>query len=253
MRAARRAGDFIMGHYLTALEVESKADRSPVTVADRGAERLLRDLLAIEFPSDGILGEEYGEQPGTSARRWILDPIDGTQSFIRGVPLFGVLIGLEAGGESVAGVMHFPALDETVVAARGLGCHWYPPHRPAASPPRRARVSSVERLADGLVTTTAPGGFDQIDRSAAYDRLRRAARLDRGWGDCYGHLLVATGRAEAMVDPMMHVWDNAPLLPILQEAGGTFTDWDGKPTIHSKNGISTNGRVLAEVLATLKG
>lgn len=242
-----------MGHYLSALEVESKADRSPVTVADRGAEELLRALLARAFPADGILGEEFGETKGTSGRRWILDPIDGTQSFIRGVPLFGTLIGLESGGESVAGIMHFPALDETVVAARGLGAHWYPSHRPKDSAPRVARVSKVERLAQGLVTMTAPGHFGTIHRWDAYERLRQVAYLDRGWSDCYGHMLVATGRAEAMIDPIMHVWDNAPMLPILQEAGGSFTDWDGKATIHSPSGISTNGRVLSELLSVLRG
>lgn len=242
-----------MGHYLTALEVESKADRSPVTVADRGAEQHLRELIGTEFAADGILGEEFGEQRGTSGRRWIVDPIDGTQSFIRGVPLFGVMIGLESEGETVVGAVHFPALDETVVAASGLGCHWYPPHRHPSSPPRRARVSSVEKLAEGLVSVTSVKGFGAIHRTDAYDRLKGAAQLDRGWGDCYGHVLVATGRAEAMVDPTMNLWDNAALLPILTEAGGSFTDWNGKATIHSPNGISTNGRVLDEVLALLRG
>jgi histidinol-phosphatase len=252
VEAARRAGVFIMEHYLTALAVESKADTSPVTVADRGAERLIRDLIESAFPADGVLGEEHGERKGTSGRRWILDPIDGTQSFIRGVPLFGVMIGLEDRGHAVVGVVHFPALDETVWAGIGEGAFWRPPHRRSGEPPRAARVSPVAKLGEGLVSVTAAGGFDQIGKPGAYERLRKAARLDRAWGDCYGHVLVATGRAEAMVDPMMNVWDCAALLPILSEAGGTFTDWNGVATIHGGNAVSTNGHVLDEVLEALK-
>lgn len=253
VEAARRAGAFVMEHYLTALAVESKKDTSPVTVADRGAERLIRDLIEATFPADGILGEEHGEREGTNGRRWILDPIDGTQSFIRGVPLFGVMIGLEERGQPVAGVVHFPALDETVWAGVGEGAWWHPPRRRPGEKPRPARVSSVQKLGEGLVSVTAAGGFDQIGRSASYDRLRRAARLDRAWGDCYGHMLVATGRAEAMVDPIMNIWDCAALLPILSEAGGSFTDWNGRATIDGGNAVSTNGHVLDEVLSALRG
>jgi len=254
LQAARRAGEIIMPYYQQGdAGVETKGDGSPVTLADRGAERELRRLIRERFPDDGVLGEEYGEQPGRSGRRWILDPIDGTKAFVRGVPLFGVLIGLEQDGEAVAGVVSMPALDEFVYAARGLGCWWLPSGRTADSPPRRAQVSSLGPLAEGLVLLNSFEYFVKGKRVEAHDRLLRAARQQRGWGDCYGHILVATGRAEACVDPMMNPWDNAPLLPILQEAGGTFTDWQGRSTIYGGDGISTNGKVFDEVMRVVRG
>jgi histidinol phosphatase-like enzyme (inositol monophosphatase family) len=207
-------------------------------------------VIAAAFPGDGILGEEFPEQAGTSGFRWILDPIDGTKSFIHGVPLYGTLVGLEHkssehNAESVLGVILIPALDECVYAARGQGA-WYVA---GGRPPRRARVSSQRTLAESLFLTSEVGSFNRIGRSDAYERLQAAARLSRTWGDCYGHLMVATGRAEVMVDPLMEIWDAAALPPILEEAGGTFTDWQGRPTIYSGNGIATNGLVLDEVMA----
>ena len=253
VQAARRAGEIIMPYYQGDVGVEIKGDGSPVTLADRGAEQELRRLIRERFPADGVLGEEFGEQPGTSGRRWILDPIDGTKAFVRSVPLFGVLVGLEENGEAVLGVTYLPALDEFVYAARGLGCWWLPSGRKPGSGPKPARVSSLGSLADGLLLLNSYEYFAKGGRSAAHDRLLRAARQQRGWGDCYGHILVATGRAEACVDPMMNPWDNAPLLPILQEAGGTFTDWQGRPTIHGGDGISTNGKVFDEVMRVVRG
>jgi histidinol phosphatase-like enzyme (inositol monophosphatase family) len=250
--AARRAGEIIMPYFQGEVAVETKGDGSPVTLADRGAEQELRRLINDRFPDDGVLGEEFGEQPGRSGRRWVLDPIDGTKAFVRGVPLFGVLIGLEQDGEPVLGVVHLAALDELVYAARGQGCWWLPSGRQADAPPRRAQVSSRAPLKDGLLLLASYEYFVKGDRAAAHERLLRASGHQRGWGDCYGHVLVATGRAEACVDPVMSLWDNAPLLPILVEAGGTFTDWKGNRTIASGEGISTNGKVLDEVLRAVR-
>jgi histidinol phosphatase-like enzyme (inositol monophosphatase family) len=252
LQAARRAAEIILPYYQGDLGVEIKGDGSPVTLADRGAEQELRRLIRERFPNDGVLGEEFGEGPGTSGRRWILDPIDGTKAFVRGVPLFGVLIGMEQDGEAVLGVVSMPALDEFVYAAKGQGCWWLPSGLKPGSPPRRARVSSLAPLADGLLLLNSYEYFEKGKRTAAHDRLLRTARQQRGWGDCYGHILVATGRAEVCVDPMMNPWDNAPLLPILQEAGGTFTDWQGKATIHGGDGISTNGKVFDEVMRVVQ-
>lgn len=243
--AAREAGQQTLSYFQRDdLGVELKADASPVTVADRGAEELLRKRIAAAFPHDGILGEELGEQSGTSGYRWILDPIDGTKSFISGVPLYGTLIGIECDARSVVGVIRVPGLDEMVYAAKGQGA-WYVK---GAAAPRRAHVSK-KSLAEGLFLTSEVKNFHTIDRFEAYDRLQQAARITRSWGDAYGYLLVAVGRAELMVDPMMHVWDCAALQPVIEEAGGTFTDWQGTPTIHSQNAIATNGRCLEEVLA----
>ena len=245
LSAAREAGRLTLEYFQRDdLAVELKHDASPVTVADRQAEQLLRQRIAERFPADGILGEEFPEQAGTSGYRWILDPIDGTKSFIRGVPLYGTLIGVEHDQRAVLGVVLIPALDECVYAAIGQGA-W---HQRADAPPRRAQVSSREKLGEALFCTSDPS-YPTPARQAACSRLRKACLLSRTWGDCYGYLLVATGRAEVMVDPVMNVWDAAALQPVLLEAGGTFTDWQGQETIYGGEGIATNGKVLAEVLA----
>ncbi len=250
LATARAAGEFILTHYRQdQLAVEQKADATPVTIADREAELLMRARISAAFPDDGILGEEHDEVPGSSGYRWILDPIDGTVSFVRGAPLFGTLIGIERGERSVIGVINLPALDESVYGAVGMGA-W---SCCGAAAPRPARVSNRARLADALVCSTSVTGFERHDRLAIYQQLRTAAALDRGWGDCYGYALVATGRAEVMLDPKMSLWDIAALQPIIEEAGGTLTDWQGRPTIYAGEAIATNGAVLEEVLAITRG
>lgn len=246
IEAAREAGQITLQYFRRDdLAVDRKSDDSPVTIADRSAEQYLRERILARFPNDGVLGEEFGETAGTSGFQWILDPIDGTKSFIHGVPLYGVLIGVVFDGESQIGAIQIPALDECVYAAKGLGA-WY---RSGDRPPKPARVSQTAELSNGLFLTSEVRSFDQIGRRDAYDKLQNEARLTRTWGDCYAYLMVATGRAEVAVDPLMNVWDAAALLPILEEAGGTFTDWQGNRRIDAGNGIATNGRVLQEVLA----
>ncbi|HEX3999045.1 MAG TPA: histidinol-phosphatase [Pirellulales bacterium] len=248
--AAQEAGRLTLGYFQRPdLAVERKADASPVTVADRQAEELLRERIGAAFPDDAIVGEEFPDRPGTSGCRWILDPIDGTKSFIHGVPLYGTLIGMESGSQSVLGIIHLPALDECVYAAVGSGA-W---HVRGNAPPIPARVSQTERFCESLFCTSEVASFGPRGAMPVYERLQAAARLSRTWGDCYGYMMVATGRAELMVDPIMNVWDAAAILPILEEAGGTFTDWQGRPTIHSGEGLATNGLVLNETLATIRG
>ncbi len=245
LAAAREAGEITLRYFRRDnFRVERKADNSPVTVADQEAEQHLRGRIAAVFPDDGILGEEFGEQPGTSGYRWILDPIDGTKSFIYGVPLYGQLIGVEHDRRSVVGVINVPALEECVYAAAGQGA-WY---RCGAEPPRRAAVSNVAPLSEGLLLISELEGYAVVGRWDLLTQLSAAAWITRTWGDCYGYLLVATGRAEAMVDPRMHVWDAAALQPILEEAGGTFTDWQGEASIYTGNAVATNGKVADEVL-----
>lgn len=246
LNIARMAGAIILEHYQVAnLAVESKRDSSPVTIADRKAEEFLREQIARRFADDGILGEEFGEKTGTSGFRWILDPIDGTKSFIHGVPLFGTLVGVELAGRCAAGVCHFPVLRETAWAARGMGAWW----QTGSGEPRKAAVSSVSELSESLFCFTTVQGFERIGRQDAFDTLVDKTRLARGWGDCYGHMLVATGRAEVMVDPLMNPWDCAALAPIVEEAGGTFMTWNGEPTIYGGNGISVNAALREQVLA----
>ncbi|WP_026370653.1 histidinol-phosphatase [Kallotenue papyrolyticum] len=240
---AYQAGKVTLAYFGTGIVPELKADQTPVTIADRQAEERLRAMITARFPEHAILGEEFGEVNPGARWRWILDPIDGTKSFVQGVPLYGVLVGLERDGEPVVGVCYLPALDEMVAAARGEGC---------TLNGRRASVSNVERVEDAVLLCSDGESFAAYGRQTAYDRLRRRARIVRTWGDCYGHVLVATGRAEIMLDPIMNVWDCAALLPIVQEAGGTFTDWNGAPTIHGGNAIATNGLLFEAVMAAIK-
>jgi histidinol-phosphatase len=242
VRLAREAGDIVNRHFKGSLTVERKADNSLVTIADREAESHLRAAIEQAFPDDGILGEEEVEKIGSSERRWIIDPLDGTYSFVHGVPLFGVLIGLEVDGEPSLGVVNLPALDEIVYAGRELGCFWN------GEP---ARVSSTSSLAEALLLATDFGSCEQHGFGRAAEALERQVNSRRTWGDCYGHILVATGRADIMLDPVMNVWDCAALLPILEEAGGTFTDWNAQRTIHAGNAVSTNGVLFDEVMKTL--
>lgn len=239
---AREAGEITLGYFRrnrSVLVVDRKSDGTFVTTADREAEAHLRARITERYPADAILGEEEGERTGISARRWILDPIDGTYSFVHGVPLWGVLIGVEISGEPALGVVNLPALDELVYARIGGGCFWNG---------ERVSVSKTATLEDALVLSTDFGTCAQHGFGAACDELQSRAHARRTWGDCYGHILVATGRADLMLDPVMNVWDCAALAPIVEEAGGTFTDWRGAPTILSGNAISTNNILLPEVL-----
>ena len=243
VRLAREASDIVNRHFKGSLTVDRKADNSLVTIADREAESHLRAAIEQAFPDDGILGEEEVKKIGSSERRWIIDPLDGTYSFVHGVPLYGVLIGLEVDGEPSLGVVNLPALDEIVYAGRELGCFWN------GEP---ARVSSTSSLAEALLLATDFGTCEQYGFGRAAEALQQQVNARRTWGDCYGHVLVATGRADIMLDPVMNVWDCAALLPILEEAGGTFTDWKAQRTIHAGNALSTNGVLFNEVMKTLR-
>jgi len=250
LEIAREAGNITLQYFRRDdLKVERKADKSPVTVADREAEKLFRNRIIARFPDDGILGEELGTREGTSAFQWILDPIDGTKSFIHGVPLYTTLVAVLHDNEPCAGVIHAPAVDETVYAAKGGGA-WQ--LRNATSEPQPARVSNVARLDESLLVTTEISAFTTHraqDAMPVFLELQRAARLVRTWGDGYGYLMVATGRAEVMIDPVVNLWDAAPLQTIIEEAGGHFFDWQGNPTVHAREAVATNGQVSAEVLA----
>jgi len=245
LAVAQQAGRRTLDYFRSPdLAVERKSDNSPVTIADRDAETFLRKSILQDFPQDGIVGEEFGDVEGSSDFRWILDPIDGTKSFISGAPLYGTLVGVEHAGRSVIGVIVIPALDECAYAAVGQGA-W---HIMGDAAPTPARVSQRTSLAEGLFLTSQVDTFARRNATEAYFALEKAASITRTWGDCYGYLMVATGRADAMVDPMMNLWDAAAILPILQEAGGAFTDWQGEPVVTSGEGIGAAPGVLQEVL-----
>ncbi|MCA9047906.1 MAG: inositol monophosphatase family protein [Planctomycetaceae bacterium] len=234
---SRRAADLILQHYQSqTLGVESKADDSPVTIADRGAEELIRRALAESFPDDAVLGEEFDDVDGTSGYRWILDPIDGTKPFIYGVPLFGTLIGIECDGRMVAGVCRFPALDEVVYAAEGSGAWW----KIGNQEPRPAKASTQRDLSEARLIFTEPTADRRVGRQDVLPTLLPQVRIARGWGDCCGHMLVATGRADIALDPQMSAWDIAALIPIVRESGASCTDWKGRENIFGGDGISVS-------------
>ena len=240
---AREAGEVTLRWFGAGIGAESKEDGTPVTIADREAETLLRTRIGDRFPGHGILGEEFGETDAGADIRWILDPIDGTRSFIHGVPLYGVLIGIEMEGEPVVGVAHFPATRETVVAGRGFGARYN--GNPCA-------VSTNHDLSRSLLLTTDVGAATSGRLADGWAALHRRVGYSRTWGDAYGHMLVATGRADIMVDPELASWDAAPLLTIVSEAGGRFTSVDGEATIHGGSGVSSNGILHDEVLDRLR-
>jgi histidinol-phosphatase len=236
--AARVAGAVALGHYQRGVVVETKGDGTPVSVADREAEEAVRAWLSVRFPEDGILGEELGATRPEAPRRWLVDPIDGTKTFVRRVPLWGTLVALVQGEEVLAGAAFFPAVGELLVAARGGGCRWNG---------RPAHVSSVSQLSLATVLATDEHFGGNTSQTARWSRLAAASGLMRSWGDCYGYLLVATGRAEAMVDGVMAPWDSAALKPIIEEAGGVFTDWKGRPSAFGGDSIATNAALATAV------
>jgi myo-inositol-1(or 4)-monophosphatase len=246
VETAWQAGRLTLGYYQTGLRPDFKADDSPVTLADKEAEQFIRSRIESRFPDHAIVGEEYGvaETEGAT-HRWFVDPIDGTKSFMRGVPLYAVLIGLEIEGRIEAGACYFPALDEMVSAATGLGCWWNG---------RRARVSAETDLSRSIIAHIDTASFAKYgDKGAAWQRLQQASYYNAGWCDAYGYALVATGRVEVALDPIVNAWDCGPFPVIMREAGGYYGDWQGNETMHAGEALATNWQLLPEVLALLNG
>lgn len=243
VEAAWRAGRITLAHFQTGVRTEYKEDESEVTAADTEAEEFLRREIRAKYPDHGIIGEELEDTKNDASHRWILDPIDGTQAFSRGVPLYAVLVGLEIEGEVEVGAVYFPALDEMLYAASGLGCFWNG---------RRARVSEISSLERSIACFTQTANFEKGDRGEEWRKVQKSVLACRGWSDAYGHALVATGRAELMLDPLMNPWDCAPFLPILREAGGYFGDWSGNETIYAGEAVSANAGILPEFLRLLE-
>jgi histidinol-phosphatase len=241
------AGQMTLGWFQTGVDVERKGDSSPVTIADKSAEQYIRAAIRKAFPEHGIIGEEYGRENEGARYQWIVDPIDGTKSFIHGVPLYGSLLALTdtqapAAEASLLGIANFPALGEMVYATRGGGC-WLNG--------RRVRATTTSSLAEATFLFSDVVGYGK--RLDVWQTLVERTRVKRTWGDSYGYALVATGRADIMLDPIMNVWDSAPFGVILPEAGGTFTNWQGEPTIYDRSTVATNGILLDSVLGVTRG
>lgn len=239
---AREAGDLTLTHFRKrGLAVETKRDGSPVTIADQEAEKKLRALVEARFGDDGIVGEEFGTKEGSSGYRWVFDPIDGTKSFVCGVPLYGTMVAVMKGDEPVVGVINMAGLGEIVHAVRGGGC-WLDR---AGHGRTQARVSGVRDLSEAVFVYTAPEVYTKAGQWPLFERMSHGTRLSRGWSDCYGCVLVATGRADVWVEPVVALWDVAAALPIIEEAGGTYTDLQGKRDVTTGSCIATN-RLLHE-------
>tara|TARA_R110002124_G_scaffold120157_3_gene278026 strand:+ start:5368 stop:6144 length:777 start_codon:yes stop_codon:yes gene_type:complete len=224
-------GNHTLKYFKKNVDVISKADDSPVTIADRETEQLMREEILKRFPDHGIIGEEFGKTNEESNIQWVLDPIDGTKSFIHGVPFYTNLIGILINNEPVVGVINAPALNEICIAATGLG---------ATFNGKPCSVNETEELSDSTLLVTEINRFNRMGMQKQFQELLDKTKIHRTWGDAYGHMMVATGRAEIMIDPILSIWDAAALLPIMKEAGGVFSDFDGKETIHTGNGFSTN-------------
>lgn len=248
---ARSAGDQTLKYFQTdKFKVVLKSDGSPLTIADQETETYLRAQISAAFPNDAIVGEEFGVTEGTSGFRWALDPIDGTKSFIHGVPLYGTMVAViderdPHNHRAVIGVIHIPGLKEGAFAATGLGA-W---HYHGDGEPIRARVSQVTDLSQATFVTTAIEGFGQFNANEAFLKLSASVKIARTWGDVYGYLLVATGRADFMIDPELNIWDAAAVQPIIEEAGGKFTDWDNVATFAGGNSVGSNGQLHDAVLS----
>ncbi len=239
---AEDAGALTLEYFEESLDVEYKEDRTPVTIADRKAEELIRNRIQTEFPNHDILGEEFADKISDSKYRWVIDPIDGTKSFIRGVPLYSVLLALEYEKVPKLGVIHIPPLKETVYAAIGHGCK----HNN-----KTCRVSETSSLSEASIHVTDCANLFRLRPSFA-ERILAGVESCRTWGDAYGYLLVATGRADVMIDPIMMRWDISPLMPIITEARGTFTDLDGNPNPVGDSALASNGLLHQKVLELLK-
>jgi len=242
---AEQAGRLTLDYFgRKSLQVFSKRDASPVTEADRKAEELIREGISSCYPDDGIFGEEFDERPSGNGRRWIIDPIDGTRSFIHGVPLYGVMIGLEEEGKLRLGVVNIPALGELYHAETGSG---------AFMNGSQITVSAIEDKSVATVVFTEKEYLLDPPSAHPVDCLRLEAGLVRGWGDCYGHMLVASGRAEVAVDKIMSPWDCAAIIPIVTEAGGYSFDYLGRTVIDGVGLVSANqslGRTLISAIAS---
>lgn len=237
VEAAYLGGRRALGYFNTNVQVITKPDNTPVTCADQEAERLITEHIICRYPSHAVLGEEQGHKQGDADVRWIIDPIDGTKNFLRGVPLWGTLIGVEVNKVPSVGVIYLPGLDEMVCGALGEGARWNG---------RPARVSQVSNLSDAALVCTHVRNAQS--RSDVYENLASQVKFDRDWGDAYGYALVATGRAEIMLDAVINPWDIAPMAPILAEAGGHFSTWSGEKTIWGPDAVATNGKLSAKVL-----
>lgn len=249
INTARAAGELTLSYFQSdTLVTEGKADGTPVTEADRAAEQLIRDAIARAYPGDGIIGEEFDNVPSTTGKTWIIDPIDGTMSFARGIPLYGNLIACLEGDTPTIGVINMPALQECVAAETNRGCWWLRHNKP----PARASVSDHAELKGAMLLSTSFEYYDNPAHKQAWVRMNDLGAHTRGYPDCYAFVLVATARADAAVEPAkMQPWDIACVPPIITEAGGDWSTAAGTKDLSSGSMVVTNARIHADLLNAL--
>jgi histidinol phosphatase-like enzyme (inositol monophosphatase family) len=237
------ATQVIMPYHRASISVDAKADGSPVTIADRKAEEAMRAMIEREYPEHGILGEEFPFHQPDAEYRWTLDPIDGTKNFVAGSFFFGTLISLMKGDEPILGVLTQPVANQVLVGAGGKTLLNDEP----------VSVRSCTRIEDAWMLASTHTSVDRYHNADAYEALVNRAHIYRTWGDCHGYYLLATGCADIMIDPVMQIWDLAPMIPIIEGAGGMITDWYGNPAIGGQGAVATAGPLHAAVIHALAG
>lgn len=241
---ARKGGDSTLEYFKDrSFGLEFKSDQSPVTRADRESEEIIREEIISRFPDHGIIGEEYGSEGEDKDVVWVIDPIDGTHSFIHGVPLYSTLIGVLINGSPLVGVIYVPAQKELVSAAAGMG---------AQRNGKTCRARTCNELGEATFLTTDVVHIYKYEFYQPFKELIDKTRIHRTWGDAYGHLMVATGRADIMFDPILSIWDAAALLPVVSEAGGSFSDVYGTESIETGNALSCASGLQNSVLELFK-
>jgi len=235
------SGKFINKHFRTAISIETKSDNSPVTIADKGAEEIIRKKIMSEYPDHGIIGEEFGNHNETSQYNWILDPIDGTKSFISGIATFGTLIGLLKDRVPILGLFHQPIIDELLIGD----------NQSTELNGTKAKVRSCEGIEKATLLTSDHFMIGNYKNQISFDRLANKVKLYRTWGDCFGYYLLSTGYADIMVDPIMSPWDALPLIPILKGAGGTVTDYEGNDPVKGNSIVAAESSIHSQVIKIL--
>lgn len=238
---ASESGKIIREYFRSELSVEIKNDESPVTIADKKSEEIMRELIIKEFPAHGIVGEEFGEYNPGAEYKWIIDPIDGTKSFICGATTFGTLIALLKGNEPLLGVINQPVLNELMIGDNEV----------TTFNGKQVKVRQCSNLSSAVLLTTDLLNFEKYRNLKNFEELIRSTKLFRMWGDCYGYMLLAAGYADIMIDPIMNKWDLAALIPVVNGAGGKITDYYGYNPLLGDSTVATAGPIHDEVLKIL--
>lgn len=239
---AERASEIPLSYFRQAILIEMKENMTPVTIADKKTEEFIRKELRTSFPNFGIIGEEFGQEGTDKEYVWTIDPIDGTRSFIRGIPLFGTLLSLLEHGQPIVGIMVLPALEETYSAARGMGtrCNG-----------NKLHVSAIRKINASNISCGDTYCFEDSNKTHVLKKLIDNAEAVRGYTDCFGHSLVMRGAMDAMVDPVVNLWDVAPLACLVEEAGGTYYNFKGEKTIQGSDFVASNTYLKEEILSLL--